>query len=168
MSSTAIQQPVAQRSNVVFRLDDDGEVISTEIEREEQEAYTFKADGMYNLLITGIYEPWTEPKKLEWVKPNGPTEDTLTRIEFEIMDGKGKGARFASRVTVSLGAKSNLINLWKATVGAVGPEPDLVQMLGHSVTMFVVKKGKPKSINRSHQRLREPQVGHREAVWCDW
>ena len=28
-------------------------------------------------------------------------------------------------------------------MGAVGPEPDLVQMLGHQVTMFVVKTEKP-------------------------
>ncbi len=137
MSSTAIARPVAQ-SNTVFRLED-GEIVETTITAEEQQAYAFKADGMYNLEVVGVYEPWVEPKKLEWVKPGGPTEDTLTRIEFEIMDGKGKGKRFASRVTVSLGQRSNLIHLWKATVGAVGNEPDLTEMLGKKVTMFVVR-----------------------------
>lgn len=137
MSSTAIAQPV-QQSNNVFRLVD-GEIEGVEITPEEQQAYQFRADGMYNLEITGVYEPWVQAKKAEWIKPGGPTEDTLTRIEFEILDGKGKGKRFASRVAVSLGSRSNLIHLWKATVGPVGPNPDLTDLLGHKVAMFVVK-----------------------------
>jgi hypothetical protein len=138
VSTTAISTPV-QQSNLVHRLTEDGEVESVEITPEEQQQYTFKADGMYNLLITGVYDPWTQPKKAEWIKPGGPTEDTLTRIEFEIVDGKGAGKRFASRVTVSLGSRSNLIHLWKSTVGPVGTNPDLTDLLGHKVTMFVSK-----------------------------
>lgn len=135
-ASIAIDQPVAQ-SNMVARLVD-GEPIWVEITPEEQKAYTFKADGVYHLRITGVYEPWTQPKKLEWVKPGGPTEDLLTRLEFEIVSGAGKGKRFASRIAVSLGSRSNLIHVWKATVGPVG-RAELTDLLDKELMLFVAK-----------------------------
>ena len=136
--ASIVVQTSSQGSNMVARIVD-GEPEWVEITPEEQQKYVFKADGAYHLRITGIYEPWTQPKKLEWVKPGGPTEDTLTRLEFEIVEGKGKGSRFASRVNVALGPRSNLINIWKATVGAVGPAPELTDMLGKELMLYVVK-----------------------------
>ena len=136
-----VEVPQAGQSDwtTVARLVD-GEPEYVEITQEEQEAYTIKKADLYHLKITGIYEPKEFPKAQEYIKPGGPTTDTKIRIEFEIMAGGGKGKRFASRVNLSLGSRSNLIHVWRATVGgdpAPGSVPSITDMLDQELMLYV-------------------------------
>jgi hypothetical protein len=91
----------------------------------------------YDLRITGVAETWKKPKRAEWIKPGGPTEDTMTRLEFEILNGKGKGRRFTSQVNCVVGPKSNLGQVWMAAVGPIPTSIEIMDLLDKELTMYV-------------------------------
>jgi hypothetical protein len=111
-----------------------------DVDQDEQAAYTPPPSNKYHLKITGIAETWKKPKKAEWIKPGGPIEDTMTRIEFEIQDGKGKGKKFSSLVNCVINPKSNLGQVWLAAVGAISPSLELTDLLGKELEIYVDRK----------------------------
>ncbi len=98
-------------------------------------------DNKYHVKITGFNEPWSEPRPQAWITAQSPaTHQTMTMVEFEIMEGKGKGKRFSSRVGCLVGPTSNLGKVWLATVGAIPDPVELTDILGHELTIYVVRK----------------------------
>jgi len=121
-----------------------GEPTWVEITREEMAAYTPPPDGKYHVKITGLGETWQKPKRAEWIKRDpttgeviGPTEDTMTRLEFEIQNGKGKGRRFASQVNCVVGPKSNLGQVWIAAIGPIPPKSEVTDLLDKELEIYV-------------------------------
>lgn len=121
-----------------------GEPIWQELTSDEMAAYTAPPTGMYRVKVTGIGDLWQQPKRAEWIKRDpatgeiiGPTEDTMTRVEFEVMEGKGKGRRFSSRVNCVIGPKSNLGQVWMATVGAIPKKIEITDLLDKELSIYV-------------------------------
>lgn len=116
------------------------EPVWQEVDQDEQAGYTPPPSNKYRLRITGVAETWQKPKKAEWIKPGGPTEDTMTRLEFEIQDGKGKGKRFTSLVNCVINPKSNLGQVWLAAVGPISPAIELMDLLDKELEIYVDRK----------------------------
>lgn len=110
-----------------------------EVSEDEQAAYTPPPSDKYHVKITGIAETWKRPKRAEWVKEGGPTEDTMTRLEFEIQAGKGKGRKFTSQVNCVVGPKSNLGQVWLAAVGPIPTSIELMDLLDKELFIYVEK-----------------------------
>lgn len=108
-----------------------------EVTEAEQAAYTPPPSDKYHVKIVGFGETWKQPKKVEWIKEGGPTEDTMTRLEFEIQEGKGKGKRFSSRVNCVVGPKSNLGQIWMAAVGPIPKAIELMDLLDKELNIYV-------------------------------
>lgn len=115
----------------------DGEPVWEEVSQEETATYTPPPAGIYHLKITGFGETWKKPKRAEWIKPGGPTEDTMTRLEFEIMEGKGKGRKFTSQVNCVIGPKSNLGQIWMAAIGPIPATIEVMDLLGKELSLYV-------------------------------
>jgi hypothetical protein len=113
------------------------EPVWQELSQEELAAYIPPPSGVYHVKITGIGETWQEAKRPEWIKEGGPTHDTMTRLEFEIQDGKGKGKKFSSRVNCKVHPKSNLGQVWMAAIGAIPPTIELMDLLGAELNIYV-------------------------------
>ena len=118
----------------------DGDPVWQEVGQDEQAAYTPPPSNKYHLKITGIAETWIKPKRPEWIQPGGPTEDTMTRLEFEIVSGKGKGKRFSSLVNCVINPKSNLGKVWIAAVGPIVPSIELMDLLDKELEIYVDRK----------------------------
>lgn len=114
-----------------------GSPVWQDVDQEEMAAYTPPPSDKYRLKITGIGETWKQPKRAEWIKEGGPTEDTMTRLEFEILEGKGKGRRFSSRVNCVIGPKSNLGQVWLAAIGPIPPTIEIMELLDKELVMYV-------------------------------
>ena len=114
-----------------------GSPVWQEVDQEEMAAYTPPPSDKYRLKITGIGETWKQPKRAEWIKEGGPTEDTMTRLEFEILEGRGKGRRFSSRVNCVIGPKSNLGQVWLAAIGPIPPTIEIMELLDKELVMYV-------------------------------
>lgn len=103
----------------------------------EMAAYTPPPSDKYHVKIVGFGEPFKKPKKAEWIKEGGPTEDTVSFIEFEIQEGKGKGKRFSSRVNCVVGAKSHLGQVWLAAIGPIKQPCELMDLLEKECIIYV-------------------------------
>ena len=115
----------------------DGEPTWQEVTEAEQAAYVPPPSDKYHVRITGFAETWKKPKKAEWIKEGGPTEDTMTRLEFEILAGKGKGKKFTSQVNCVVGPKSNLGQVWLAAVGGIPATVEVMDLLGKDLMIYV-------------------------------
>lgn len=115
----------------------DGVPTWQEVSEEEQAAYTPPPSDKYHVKITGFAKTWKKAKRAEWIKEGGPTEDTMTRLEFEILAGKGKGRKFTSQVNCVVGPKSNLGQVWMAAVGPIPARVELMDLLGKELVMYV-------------------------------
>lgn len=115
----------------------DGEPTWQEVTEEEQAKYIPPPSDKYHVRITGFAETWQKPKRAEWIKEGGATHDTMTRLEFEILEGKGKGKRFSSQVNCVIGPKSNLGQVWMATIGAIPPKIEVMELLGKELVIYV-------------------------------
>ena len=115
----------------------DGKPVWQEMDQEELAAYTPPPSDKYHVRITGFGETWQKPKRAEWVKEGGPTHDTMTRLEFEIQAGKGKGKKFSSQVNCVVGPKSNLGQVWLAAVGPIPNTIEMMDLLGKELTIYV-------------------------------
>lgn len=114
-----------------------GEPIWQEVSQDEMSAYTPPPSDKYHVQITGIGETWQKPKRAEWIREGGPTHDTMTRLEFEIQAGKGKGRRFTSQVNCVVGPKSNLGQVWMAAVGPIPATVEIMDLLGKELGIYV-------------------------------
>lgn len=115
----------------------DGVPTWQDVTEEEQAKYQAPPEGKYHLKITGFAETWQKPKRAEWIKEGGPTHDTMTRLEFEVMEGRGKGRKFTSQVNCVVGPKSNLGQVWMAAVGAIPATVETMDLLGKELTIYV-------------------------------
>jgi hypothetical protein len=113
------------------------EPVWQELSQEELAAYIPPPSGVYHVKITGIGETWQEAKRPEWIKPDGPTHDTMTRLEFEIQNGKGKGRKFSAQVNCVVGPKSNLGQVWLAAVGPIPSTIEMMDLLGKELMIYV-------------------------------
>ncbi len=139
MSEDSYSYPLKASSggpkNVIRKVN--GKAVKSEITEAEMAAYTPPPDGQYHLKVIGFYEPWEKAKKAEWIKPGGPTTTLTTRLECEVMEGKGKGRRFASEVSCTVGASSNLGKVWLAAVGPIPLGVELTDILDTEFKIFV-------------------------------
>ena len=115
-----------------------------EVSQEETASYTPPPAGIYHVKITGFGETWKRAKKAEWIKKDpqtgeiiGRTEDTMTRLEFEIQEGKGKGRKFTSQVNCVIHPKSNLGQVWIAAVGTIPARIEVMDLLGKELMIYV-------------------------------
>jgi len=114
-----------------------GEPTWQEVSQDEMTAYTPPPSDKYHVRITGVGETWQKPKRAEWIKEGGPTHDTMTRLEFEIQAGKGKGRKFTSQVNCVVGPKSNLGQVWMAAVGPIPNTVEIMDLLDKDLTIYV-------------------------------
>jgi hypothetical protein len=115
----------------------DGEPAWQELTQDELAAYTPPPSDKYHVKITGFGETWQKPKRAEWIKEGGPTHDTMTRLEFEIQNGKGKGRKFSAQVNCVVGPKSNLGQVWLAAVGPIPSTIEMMDLLGKELMIYV-------------------------------
>jgi hypothetical protein len=115
----------------------DGDPVWQEVSPEEMAAYVPPPSDKYHVRITGFGEPYQRPKRAEWIKEGGPTHDTMTRLEFEIQNGKGKGRKFSASVNCVVGPKSNLGQVWLAAVGPIPPTIEMMDLLGKELNIYV-------------------------------
>lgn len=115
----------------------DGVPTWQELSPEELAAYTPPPSDKYRVRITGFGETWQQAKRAEWIKEGGPTHDTMTRLEFEIVEGKGKGRRFSSKVNCVVGPKSNLGQVWLAAIGPIPATIEMMDLLGKELILYV-------------------------------
>lgn len=115
----------------------DGIPVWQEVTQDELAAYVPPPSDKYHVRITGFGETWQRAKRTEYVKEGGPTHDTLTRLEFEIQAGKGKGKKFTSIVNCVVGPKSNLGHVWLAAVGPIPPTIEMMDLLGAELSIYV-------------------------------
>jgi hypothetical protein len=121
---------------------EDGEPVWQEVSEEGMASYMAPPSNKYRVRITGIGETWTQAKRAEWIQPGGPTEDTMTRLEFEILEGKGKGKQFTSKVNCVVNPRSNLGQVWLAAVGPIPPKAEITDLLGKELVIYVEKVDK--------------------------
>lgn len=115
----------------------DGVPTWEEVTSEELASYVAPPSDKYHVRITGFAETWQKPKRAEWVKEGGPTHDTMTRLEFEVLEGRGKGRKFTSQVNCVVGPKSNLGQVWLAAVGPIPATVEVMDLLGKELVIYV-------------------------------
>ena len=128
----------------IYRLVD-GKSKLVDLTEDERKAYTPPPEGKYDLKITGIADTWKDPKKPEWLKRDedgniiGKDYTLMTSLEFEILNGKGKGKRFTSRIPCSVYDTSHLGKVWKAAGFTIanGAEYEIPKLLGKELSLFV-------------------------------
>lgn len=115
-----------------------GKAVKSEVTESETAAYQVPPSDKYRVKIVGFYEPFETPRRAEWITPESPaTHETMTRLEFEIMEGKGKGRRFTSRIPYKIHPKSNLGMVWLAAVGPITPSIEFTDILDKEIVIYV-------------------------------
>lgn len=138
------------RPELVFRgqVDTDNSPVYEPVDYDSGK-YVAPNSGQYTLMVTGFTEPRKEAIGDDYRKVGGPTERTVTDVEIEIADGKGKGFRFFwSYQTFSLNpgggrfSASNLGCIYVMAVldGGIPPKGSVLEfadMLGKPFTAYV-------------------------------
>lgn len=138
MSDYVIKSGGSGSYNIVRLVN--GAPVASELTEAERAAYATPPSNKYRLKITGFHEPWEQARNAKFISADSPaTHETKTRLEFEIVEGKGKGKRFSSMVTWAINDRSNLGKVWKAVFGSIGSESDLTDLLDKELVIYVDK-----------------------------
>lgn len=136
---------VGQQSSEMIRL------VGGKLVKETSAAnlYIVPPKGEYQFEVTGYALPFEMPKSADY----GGGMQTMTRVEFTIVDGKGKGKMFTQLWGFTIGEKSNLgkfCRRMKIPMPNPGETWDLDNMIGYVGTGYVTPgddvgtDGKPK------------------------
>lgn len=130
-----VEIEVRQQSSEMIRLVG-GKLVK---ETSAQNIYMVPPKGEYQFEITGYAPPFQMKKDPKYVKEGESEFQTMTRVEFTITEGKGKGHMFTQLWGFSVGEKSNLGKFLKAMnipVPSVG-KWDLDNIVGYVGTGYV-------------------------------
>lgn len=104
-------------------------------EEAQRNLYVIPPKGEYEFMITGYALPFEMLIQPQHRKPDGPERQTMTRLEFTITEGKGKGKLFTVMVGFSLGPQSNLGRLLRQLNVDLSPDEhgewDLDRAIGY-------------------------------------
>jgi hypothetical protein len=136
---------VKQQQSLMIRL------VGDKLVKEEaaQNLYIVPPKGEYQFQVTGYALPFEMPKSEDY----GGGTQTMTRVEFTITEGKGKGKLFTQLWGFSIGPKSNLgrfCRLMKMDLTPANGSWDLDNMIGYTGSGYLTPSetlgddGKPK------------------------
>lgn len=140
-----VQMEVKQQASVMIRKVGDKLVKET----RAGNIYVVPPKGEYQFEVTGYALPFEMPKSEEY----GGGTQTMTRVEFTIIDGKGAGKMFDQMWGFSNGPKSNLgrfLRAMKVDLTPIDGSWDLDRMIGYTGSGYVTPSdnlgddGKPK------------------------
>lgn len=140
-----VQMEVKQQASTMIRK------VGDKLRKEDRTAnlYMVPPKGEYQFEVTGYALPFEMPKAEEY----GGGMQMMTRVEFTITDGKGKGKMFDQLWGFSLGPKSNLgrfLRSMKVDLTPVDGSWDMDRMIGYVGSGYVTPgealgdDGKPK------------------------
>lgn len=145
-----VQIETKQQQSVMIRK------VGDKLVKEEavQNLYIVPPKGEYQFEVTGYALPFEMPKAEEF----GGGTQAMTRVEFTIADGKGKGKMFTQLWGFSIGPKSNLgrfCRLMKMDLTPANGSWDLDNMIGYTGSGYLTPSetlgddGKPKYVKLS-------------------
>jgi hypothetical protein len=111
-------------------------------EESQRNLYVVPPKGEYVFAITGYALPFQMAIGEQYRKADGPTHQTMTRLELTIAEGKGAGKMFTVMLGFSLGPKSNLGRLLRQMNVDLSPDEnnkwDLDRAIGYRGKGYVV------------------------------
>lgn len=168
-SKYAMTAKEAQPTIWVMR-NDKGEIVEHEQTQDERTALQIPPKGEYRLRLKAFAEPFEMPRSPEF----GGGMQTMTRLLLEVAAGPAQGKRTTLLCSWSIGPRSNLGKVFKATTGQVvenGVEYDPVDMLEGEFTAYLQpsknlnEDGKPKGTDCSWDTV--SAVGETAATGTD-
>lgn len=140
-------------------------------EDAQRNLYTIPPKGEYEFMITGYALPFEMAIEEQYRQPGRPDRQTMTRLEFTITEGKGKGKMFTVLLGFSLGPKSNLGRFLRQLDVDLSPDDrgqwDLDRAIGYRGKGYFIpsekldETGKPKyvklALDTGYKQLGAPE-----------
>lgn len=129
MSSAYTLSAAQGAATVWVRKDAQGNVVTHEQTQDERMAHVVPPRGEYTLIVRSFAEPFEMARAEQF----GGGMQTMTRLELEIADGRGKGKTCVLLCGWSIGPRSNLGKVYRAVTGKAvdnGGEYDVAEILG--------------------------------------
>lgn len=118
------------------RKDSKGAIVTHEQTQDERMAHGVPPKGEYQLRVISFAEPFEMPRSEQF----GGGVQQMTRLELEVLNGKGKGKTCTLLCGWSIGPRSNLGKVYRAVTGKAvenGVDYDVTDILGGEFTAYL-------------------------------